>query len=329
MSIDVAAAVKEKGGLIEPLLEELFPPGADDHISNALWHHMATGGKRIRPALCILTCGALGGRESDALPFAAAVEILHNMFLLHDDIEDGDTVRRDAPTVWVKYGVANAINVGDYMLGRAYTSILRTPVPPDVLLRLIAAFTDTYERTCLGQALDINARGSEHFGVADYLKMVELKSGHYLALGMVGGAILAGAGAETVRALQELGSNMGPAFQIRDDLIDLTHGKGRGGVIGNDIREGKPSILYAHAFEHASPGDRLRLRTVMLKPRDETTDQDVRWVMDLYERAGSMAFAQSKAEALVAEAHRTIERIPVSNQAFFRDIASFMASRTT
>jgi geranylgeranyl pyrophosphate synthase len=326
---DVRAAVQAKGGLIDGLLAELFPRERQDYVSEAFWHHMGTGGKRIRPALCILTCEALGGEAEAAVPFATAVEVLHNMFLLHDDVEDGDTVRRDAPTVWVKYGVANAINVGDYMLGRAYTAILRSPVDAERRVRLTAAFTATYERTCLGQALDINARGAEGWGVEDYLRMVELKTGHYLALGMVGGAIVAGAGEETVRRLQELGSNMGPAFQIRDDLIDLTHGKGRGGVLGNDIREGKPSILYAHALEEAGAEDGARLREVMRRDRGATSEEDVRWVMELYERCGSLAFAQAKAESLVGEAHGTIERLPVGDKGFFRDVASFMASRAT
>lgn len=326
---DIKVAVAEAGKLIEPILEELIPHGADDYISDAFWHHTATGGKRIRPALCLLTCEALGHRKEDGIPFAASVEMLHNMFLLHDDIEDGDTIRRDAPTVWVKFGVPNAINVGDYMLGRAYSAILRSQVAPAVLVRLIGAFTATFERTCQGQALDINARGNASFTVDRYLEMVELKSGHYLALGMVGGAIIAGAGDEVIRAIQELGTNMGPAFQIRDDVIDLTLGKGRGGALGNDIREGKPSILYSCALEKLPPAEGERLREIMVRDRAETTDADVRWVCEAYERCRALEFARQKADELVAEAHRTIERIPVDNKAFFREIATFMASRAT
>ena len=323
----LADELAEAGSRIEPILSELFPPGRDDHLSAPFWHHMGTGGKRIRPALCLLCCEALGGDAERALYFAAAVEILHNMFLVHDDIEDGDTVRRDAPAVWVEFGLANAVNLGDYMLGRAHEAVLRSPVDAGVRLRLVEAFTDAYACTCRGQALDVNSRGREDFTVEDYLEMVTLKTGHYLALGMVGGGIVAGLDEGGVRAIQELGASMGPAFQVRDDVIDLTQGKGRGGVVGNDVREGKPSILYAHALSAASAEERRRLIEIVRKDRGATTDQDVAWVITLYERLGSVEYASGEADELVADAFDTIERIPVENKDFFRRAARFMAER--
>lgn len=318
----------EAGNQIMPLLEELFPVDREDFLSAPFWHHMGTGGKRIRPALCLLCCEELGGRQEEALPFAAAVEILHNMLLVHDDVEDGDKVRRDAPTVWVKFGVENAVNLGDYMLGRAYSVIQRSPVEGNTTLRLMAAFTSAYEHTCQGQARDLNQRGKADLSVEDYLETVRLKTGDYLALGMVGGAIIAGLSAEGVDRIRELGSNMGPAFQVRDDVIDLTRGKGRGGALGNDIREGKPSILYAHALSEADTADRNRLLKIMRRDRPDTSDDDVQWVISLYEKLGSIEFARSTAERLVEESYETIETIPVDNKQFFRTVARFMAERT-
>jgi len=323
-----ADALSEAGRRIEPVLEELFPPDEADPLSAPFWHHMRSGGKRIRPALCLLCCEELGGDPREALPFAAAVEILHNMFLIHDDIEDGDTVRRDAPAVWARFGAGKAINLGDYMLGRALTAILRSPASDEVRLRLLDAFTDAYERTCRGQALDMHGRGREDFTVEQYLELVTLKTGHYLALGMVGGAIVAGLAEDGLREIRRLGSSMGPAFQVRDDLIDLTQGKGRGGARGNDIREGKPSILYAHALSHASPADRRRLVEIIRSARSDTTDEDVEWVVSLYRRLGSLEFARAKADELVAEAFETIERMPVENKDFFRRVARFMVLRS-
>ena len=325
----LAEQLADSGSRIEPVLSELFPHGRCDHLAVPFWHHMGAGGKRIRPALCLLCCEALGGDADRALHFAAAVEILHNMFLVHDDVEDGDTVRRDAPTVWVKFGTANAVNLGDYMLGRAHAAILRSPVDAQTKVRLLAAFTDTYELTCRGQALDINLRGCENFTVPQYLEMVTLKTGHYLVLGMVGGAIIAGLDDSVVTAIQGLGRTMGPAFQVRDDLIDLTEGKGRGGALGNDIREGKPSILYAHALSAAGCAERKRLVAIMRKDRDETTEGDVKEVIALYERVGSLEFARTRADQLVQEAFQAIEQIPVPNKDFFRDAARFMAERAT
>ncbi len=319
----------EAGARIEPLLAELYPPGAADYLAEPFWYHMGAGGKRIRPALCLLACEALGGEADRALPFAAAVEVLHNMFLVHDDVEDGDTMRRDSPAVWVKYGVPNAVNLGDDMLARAYRLLLRSPVGPERKLELIDAFTDAYERTCRGQSLDMNARGREDFTVDDYLETVTLKTGHYLALGMVGGAIVAGAEAAVVEQIRGLGRSMGPAFQMRDDVIDLTRGKGRGGALGNDICEGKASILYARALEVSDDRQRGRLLEIMRRDRAATTADDVAWVLALYERSGCLEFARRKADELVGQAFRTIELLPVRNKEFFRNAARFMARRTS
>jgi geranylgeranyl pyrophosphate synthase len=326
---ELADQLVQAGSRIEPLLRELFPPEDQDYLSTPFWHHMRTGGKKVRPALCLLCCEEMGGDPEKALHFAAAVEILHNMLLVHDDLEDGDRVRRDAPTVWVEFGVENAVNLGDYMLGRAYTTIQDSPLPGEAILRLLQAFTRAFEHTCQGQALDLNRRGDADLTVEQYLEMVRRKTGDYLALGMVGGAIVAGISPEGVDSIRELGGNMGPAFQVRDDVIDLTQGKGRGGALGNDIKEGKPSILYAHALSEAQEEDRNRLLEIIRESREQTSDEDVEWTISLYERVGSLNFARRTADSLVEEAFQTIERIPVENKGFFRRIARFMAERTT
>jgi geranylgeranyl pyrophosphate synthase len=318
----------EAGARIDPLLEELLPRGRDDFLSDAIWHHLDTGGKRIRPAICLLTCEQFGGDPDRAVPFAAAVEMLHNMLLVHDDLEDGDTVRRDRETVWVRFGAANAVNVGDYLLGVAYGAVLRSPVDSDTMVRLLRAFTDAYVTTCRGQALDLNRRARPDLSVADYLEMVTLKTGRYLALGMVGGGIVAGLGDGELAPLERLAESMGAAFQIRDDVIDLTAGKGRGGVTGNDIREGKPSILYAHALSAASDQDRQRLVGIMAKPRGETGEEGVAWVRGLYDRLGSLVFARAEADRLVERAFRTIEQMPpAAGRGFFRRLTRYMVSR--
>ncbi|WP_295102710.1 polyprenyl synthetase family protein [uncultured Candidatus Kuenenia sp.] len=320
-------SIRTYGAKIDDMLRELIPVNEKNYLSEPIWYHMNTKGKRVRPAICLITCEALGGNPENALSFALAIEVLHNMFLMHDDIEDGDTVRRDQPTVWVKYGTANAINAGDYLLACAYKSTLASPVAPEKRLKLLEALTLTYGKTVEGQALDINARAAESFTVDAYMKMVELKTGYYLACGMVGGAIVAGASNEVVEKIWMLGKNMGPAFQIRDDLIDLTHGKGRGGVIGSDIKEGKASFLYSYVLQIASGEQKKKLREIMLKPREETTVDDIEWVLDVYRRYDAMKYAQDYAENLVQQAYKTINEIPVDDKTIFKEIASFMAQR--
>ncbi len=329
--INIAKELLRMGRSIDVVLEELFPPdqSGKDFLTGAFYHHMKSGGKRIRPALCLLVCREMGGETSNALYFASAVEILHNMFLVHDDLQDGDKIRRDVPAVWVKYGMSNAVNLGDYMLGRAYAAILRSPVDSDVKCRLMQVFTSTFENTCRGQALDLNWRGRADMNVINYMKMVQLKTADYLVLGMVGGAVAAGAGSDVLDSVKKLGRYMGPAFQIRDDVIDLTCGKGRGGEIGNDIREGKPSILFAHAMENASCEEKKTLLAIIRQKREKTKPGDVEKIIDLYEQCGSLQFANEKARELTEKACEAVEDIPVENKDIFRRIVNFMAQRTT
>ena len=327
MLMNVAETLKSYGDKIDACLEEIVPRDSGDVLSRQVWHHLDTGGKRIRPALCLLTCEALAGSIDDAMPFAVGVELLHNMLLLHDDIEDGDETRRDQPTVWKRFGVPNAINAGDYLLGRAMAAVLQSPVAPGPKLKLAEVFVDAYERTVEGQAMDINSRADPDWTVDDYMRMVVLKTGRYLALGMVGGAIVAGADERIIDAIHGMGETLGPAFQIRDDLIDLTEGKGRGGLLGSDVKEGKPSILYAYALSQGTPADREQLLAIMAKPREETTDEDVAAVMAIYDAHDAIAFAQDKAERLIDDAYTTLDKLPLDSKALFRGIADFIVKR--
>lgn len=321
--------IKTYGKKIDDLLKEMIPINSEDFLSEPIWHHLSTGGKRIRPAICLLTCEALGGNPKDAIHFALAIEILHNMFLMHDDIEDGDTIRRDQPTVWVKYGTANAINAGDYMLALAYRSILSSDALVDKKIKLLEIFTLTYEKTVEGQALDINARAVKDFSVEKYMKIVELKTGYYLACGIVGGVALAADNNGNLETIWELGKNMGPAFQIKDDIIDLTIGKGRGGVIGSDINEGKASFPYAYTLEMANDDEKSQLTQIMAKERNQTQEKDVKWVIDLYNKYDSLTHSQNYAENLIKEAYKTIDKLDVKDNTIFKQIADFMVQRST
>ena len=329
MPATIEAEIHRHAQRVNAVLESLVPPGRKDFLSEPCWYHLSTGGKRIRPALCLMVCEAFGGDSDRALPFAAAVELLHNMLLVHDDIADGDTVRRNKPAVWVKYGLGNGVNVGDYLLARGLHAVMMSPVEAATRMKLLEVYLETFERTVEGQALDINFRCNERFTVEEYLRMAVLKTGHYLVVGMLGGALVAGASEAALHCLRKLGGNLGPAFQIRDDLIDLTAGKGRGGVKGSDVREGKPSILYAHALSHSSPAECERLLEILRKPREQTSEQDVAWVIGLYERCGSLQFAQQTADGLIAEALAMLDTLPVEQQPGLRRIIVYIAERTT
>ncbi|MBI4607158.1 MAG: polyprenyl synthetase family protein [Planctomycetes bacterium] len=331
--LDIAQLLGRHARRIEALLEREVPRGGLPFIAEGVWYQFASGGKRLRPALCLLTCEALGGDPERALPFALATEILHNFLLIHDDIEDGDTMRRDQETLWKRLGVPNAINVGDFLIAKAYQLILGAPLPTEVNLKLARIFSNALERTVEGQALDINLRGSPEVTLETYHRVVQLKTAYYLALTWVGGAVAAGVRDEALEPLWELGRCLGPAFQIRDDIIDMTEGKGRGGEVGCDLREGKPSICFAYVLDRAAgtEAERSRLVEIVRRPREETTAADVAWAIGFYRSAGAMDFAQETARSLIDRACGVIETLPLDPEGkeTFRAISRYIIDRSS
>jgi|SRR3989338_3059151 len=324
--IDIEQLTREKGHLIDREIEAVFA-GNVPNLHDAVRYHMGTGGKRLRPLLAILTYESLGGKGDKILPFAAACEVLHNWFLVHDDIEDGDRVRRDKPAVWVKYGLAHGINVGDYMAQKVYELILNSGkygVDDEKIMELLDAMVRTSVKTSEGQAMDISMRDSMP-AEGDYMKMVIGKTAHYLTVPMAGAAILAGR-KELIPCLVEFGMQVGPAFQITDDVLDLTEGKGRGEV-GRDIKEGKKSILVIHCLGKCSADEKNALLGVLGKPPEQTTDEDVLAVKRLFERYGSIDYAKEKAGALKRQAEETIRKLPPELHGLLEFFADYLISR--
>lgn len=286
-------------------------------------------GKRVRPVLCLAVCEALGGRIDDALPFACAIELMHNFALVHDDIEDGDEMRRDRPAVWVRYGRHHGINIGDYLLCKVVAVLAHEGALDDSRrLAMIRAMSLALDHTHIGQALDMNARDSHAFTFEEYDRLVREKTGYYLAAAMKGGAIAAGADAATLDALDRFGDAMGPLFQVRDDVLDLTQGKGRGGAIGSDIREGKRSYLVAHATGAATDAERSRLYAILDRPRAETTDDDVAWVIDLFQRTGAIAAAERRCAQLFETGLSALEPLEGPLRVMLAAFAREMVGRT-
>ncbi|RME03033.1 MAG: polyprenyl synthetase family protein [Deltaproteobacteria bacterium] len=287
------------------------------------------GGKRLRPALSLLTCVALGGKRAQAMPFALAMELLHSFLLVHDDIEDGDRIRRNRPAVWVRFGMAQGINIGDYLFCKAYEAVLSLRnhgLPDERVLALLALLTETVAHTGEGQALDLEARARRDLCVEDYMRIVTAKTGDYLIAPAIGGAMIAGADPSIIAALTAFGRCIGPAFQIIDDVIDLTSGKGRGEP-GSDIREGKRSFLVVETAARARPDERDRLFEILDKPRQATSTEDIETVTALFEKYGAVARARAKARALCAEGKEYLAPLPPPLARMLATAADFFTER--
>jgi len=312
----------EKWPLVRAEMERVLPregPYAA-WLNGPVWYHIGDdcidpvtkkGPKRSRPMFCLIAAECLGVPLKDAMPFAAATEITHNYLICHDDVMDGDVSRRDQPALWVRYGtgherrkgdyrrsiarglklgdlgIANGINAGDYMMAKAFEAVTSSHLSAEKKSALCDILATTLVKTGEGQALDVNLRAEPGFTVDRYFELAMLKTGYYLIFGVVGSAVLAGMDRASIAALWKLGANVGVAFQILDDVIDLTSGKGRVGKngkpeLGNDIREGKPSALFAKVLDCATETEKRKLVEIFRKPRERTTAKDIAWVSDLY-----------------------------------------------
>jgi geranylgeranyl diphosphate synthase type II len=222
------------------------------------------GGKRVRAALCILSCEAVGGIAAHALNAAAAVEIMHNFTLVHDDIMDNADARRGRPTVHKKWSVNDALLVGDELLGAAYETLLQTP--GSAHRRLGRVLTQGLLDVCEGQALDLEFEGRTDVSVNEYFRMIGKKTGALIAAATELGGLLGGGTPAQVDALRRFGLRLGRAFQVQDDLLDVVgdpHDFGK--TIGGDILEGKKTYLLLKAAERAEGDDRGIVGRVLRK----------------------------------------------------------------
>ncbi len=335
--VDFKQYLDKMSDRVDTALEEFFKQGPEiPNLSDAARYSMGLDvvdrklrGKRIRPVLCLLACESLGGTAEKAMPFALASEIMHNFFLVHDDIEDEDKVRRDRPAVWIKYGPAHGINVGDYLFAKTYQAVLGSldqGLNRETTSKLTELVTKTIVHTGEGQALDINARKRRDMKVDDYIHVVTEKTGYYLACPALGGAIVAGANEDILHALEDYGKCIGPVFQITDDIIDLTEGKGRGEK-GSDIKEGKRSYLVVYTSARCTASEKDRMFDILGKPREETTAEDVQWIAQLFEKYGAVMAGKKTGEEFLAKSQQAIAQLPEILRKNISAASDFMLNR--
>ncbi|MBC35680.1 MAG: isoprenyl synthetase [Bacteroidetes bacterium] len=213
------------------------------------------GGKRIRPVMALLATDCFGGDYKDTLNAALGIEIFHNFTLLHDDIMDDAPIRRGQPTVYQKWNSNIAILSGDTMFALAYEYI--TNSSPDALQKILRVFNKTAIEVCEGQQYDMNYETSE-ICIDEYMRMIKLKTAVFLGACLKIGALIAGAEDKDVENIYHFGENLGIAFQLQDDLLDVFGNEDKfGKKTGGDIVTNKKTYLYLKAFELAK-GDDLK-----------------------------------------------------------------------
>lgn len=257
-------------------------------------------GKRLRPMLCLLACAEIGGDPATALPAAAAIELLHNFSLIHDDIEDGDETRRHRPTLWKVWGVPQAINAGDALFATAYRAMQRL-ARRGISAQLTVEALDIFTTTCLalteGQHLDMSFEERNEVTVAEYLRMIQGKTAALVGASVEIGALLGGASAERRQAAYQFGRASGLAFQIQDDILGIWGDPTvTGKAAGNDLLRRKKSLPILHTFNHQIVG--LEFATLL---NGDFGPEQLPKALTLLERADARAYAEAQVQLYYEE----------------------------
>ena len=299
---------------VDAFIDEILKPRRPEVLYDASRHLVMAGGKRLRPFLTLKSCEAVGGDPKDAIPYAAAFEILHNFTLVHDDVMDNDVMRRGAPTVHTKWGVPMAIAAGDLLFAKVFEA-MTTYAPDSISARHVKecieiATTATIE-LCEGQVLDISFPNTAVVTEEDYLTMVGGKTSALFKACAKVGTIVGGGKKRQVKAMGQFAWDAGIAFQLMDDYLGATADeKTLGKPVGSDLREGKKTLIIIHALRKAKPRQRERILAVL--GNQSATRQQIEEINKLLNEIGSIDYTLKKAGKYIVTAKKHINILPDS-----------------
>jgi geranylgeranyl diphosphate synthase, type II len=314
-----AAAVTSNSGLVATMLREYgdltraamagYLPAREPrrYLYDLVTDYPLRGGKMMRPSLCIASARLFGAPPEDALRTAVAIELLHNALLIHDDIEDGSEQRRGRPTLHVLHGVPLALNAGDTLTLMCLRPLLenRDAIGERLTLRVIEE-TERMARECAeGQAIELGWRryNATEVGDADYLEMV-LKKTCWLATiyPIRVGALIGSHDSIDLDQLLRFGFFLGAAFQIQDDLLNLVADRRYGKELNGDLWEGKRTLMLIHALRESTADEREGFSSMLRRPREERTVEEVSWMRELIDRYCCVEYARQIAQGLAGAA---------------------------
>ena len=295
----------------------LYEPGA--YILNS-------GGKRLRPLLVLLSAKAVGGSFKNAYNAAASVEMLHNFTLVHDDIMDNADKRRGRLTLHKKYDHNTAILTGDSLLSVAYEYLLKDC--NGSAKELISSFTHGLIEVCEGQSMDTDFESRKNVSLSEYITMIKKKTAAMAEMCCRIGALLGGGSKDQVTALGNYGLNLGIAFQIQDDLLDISADEKKfGKTIGGDLVEGKKTFLFLEALEKSKGEDRRRLLKVI--ERKGIRSNQIIFYKQLYEKLGVLDDARNEIRHYTNKALKSLKLLDKEKRKIFIWLADSLINRTS
>ena len=310
---DLNTSIAEVKDLVELRIERALTHTSLDRLSGAMMHLVEGGGKRLRATLPWLVAKAVGDSHSGLLDVGAAIEIIHNFTLVHDDIMDDDDIRRGRPAVHVEYDLPTAINAGDAMLAIAFEAMaVAEGIEPELLPFLVKRIGRMVRKCSEGQQLDIEFEDRGFVTEEEYITMIHGKTAAMFLTCAEVGSHLAGADSDTIECMHDWGLAVGLCFQWMDDLIDvLSDSDTLGKPSGSDVAQGKRTLMVIHALNQPPSNSKDDLMAVLGKGDDVSAEQ-VLLAHKALEDLGSIEYARSKAESYHRKAHDCLDRLPDS-----------------
>ena len=310
---DLNTSIAEVKDLVELRIERALTHTSLERLSGAMMHLVEGGGKRLRATLPWLVAKAVGDSHSGLLDVGAAIEIIHNFTLVHDDIMDDDDIRRGRPAVHVEYDLPTAINAGDAMLAIAFEAMaVAEGIEPELLPFLVKRIGRMVRKCSEGQQLDIEFEDRGFVTEEEYITMIHGKTAAMFLTCAEVGSHLAGADSDTIECMHDWGLAVGLCFQLMDDLIDvLSDSDTLGKPSGSDVAQGKRTLMVIHALDQPPSSSKDDLMAVLGKGDDVSAEQ-VLLAHKALEDLGSIDYARSKAESYHRKAHDCLDRLPDS-----------------
>ncbi len=320
--MDLMDEIKKRSVYVDKGIGEFLPISHPEELYKASRYLPDAGGKRLRPAVLMLSTEAVGGDPMSVIPAAVALELVHNFTLVHDDIMDNDDVRRGMPAVHVKWGSEGAILAGDTLYSKAFEILSVMEKDPERILKCVALLSRTCTEICEGQWMDIDFENRDTVSEEEYLEMVEKKTSVLYGAAAKVGAILGGASDEVADAMYEFGRLVGISFQIQDDVIDMiTPEDILGKVRGSDLIEGKRTLIAIHALNH---GVELEIFGKGGSVSPEQIDEAVSILKD----SGSIKYAQDLSTETLERGKRMLDILGDSEaKNILLAVADYMVTR--
>lgn len=301
-------------------------------ISEPVWDFLTRGGKRWRPMLMLLCCESVGGKPSAILPFTVIPELLHNGSLIIDDIEDNSDLRRGKPVLHKIFGVDIAVNAGNTLYFLPFTAIQGSNLPDAVKKEAYEIITTQMLKCHFGQAIDIYWHSGKSGKIPteeEYLQMCANKTGSVACMAAKLGALLGGGSEKQIKALGGFAEAAGVAFQIRDDILNIEGAGSIGKEFGDDIKEGKRTLMAIHALNIAATAEKKRLLEIL---NSHTKDKRlITEAIAVINKHGSVDYARKTATQLMKEAWQEADKVLPESEAKsqLKEFAQLLISRST